>query len=445
MSIGLEDLSTMNKNSFFQGVFPIDCSMPSDHLPPTPNQLCDEALPISSHVSPDYPQVNKFSGFSLDVISASSYPVPEPTNPKASRTGRGSRQTLHGGLSSSGQEEKTKEPGIARSKVNSQFIHSNKQLNRASPALTDDASKKRGRPRLDTTDETAAERRRTQIRLAQRAYRLRKETTISALNQRVTELEQTIKEMNKTFLAFNDQVMESGLLAAQPELAQQLQCTTERFLSLANQAVPSLDCESSTRDRKELEEGPPLVEGKKLYTNTQASQHATNAHPLGYVFTYDDTNRSETNWAPDMWSGVLVEHQIGGSAQGPDLMTLDASHVSGVFSPETRRADFQGQPNIEQLLHPRTPFTYSSQETTFARRLHLTCLERGYRLLTSPLSDPEEVFRVFRFAFCVSNRKHMIPRFQKLLKRGADEALEFWGVPFFHIGGAGMHYPRKDQ
>lgn len=39
----------------------------------------------------------------------------------------------------------------------------------------------------------------------------------------------------------------------------------------------------------------------------------------------------------------------------------------------------------------------------------------------------------------------MIPRFQKLLKRGADEALEFWSVPFFHIGGAGMHYPRKDQ
>lgn len=239
--------------------------------------------------------------------------------------------------------------------------------------------------------------------------------------------------------------MESGLLAAQPELAQQLRCTTERFLSLANQAVPSLDCESSTRDGTELEEGPTLVEGKKYYTNTQASQHATNAHPLGYVFTYDDTNRSESNWAPDMWNGMLVEHQICGSAQGPDSMTLDASHVSGGFTPETRRADFQDQPNIEQLLHPRTPYTYSSQETTFARRLHRTCLERGYRLLTSPLSDPEEVFRVFRFGFCVSNRKHMIPRFQKLLKRGADEALEFWSVPFFHIGGAGMHYPRKDQ
>ncbi|KAL2009288.1 hypothetical protein VTN00DRAFT_7482 [Thermoascus crustaceus] len=348
MSIGLKDLSEMNQNSFFQGVFPIDCSMPSDRLPPTPNQLCDEALPISSHISPDSSQVNKFSGFSLDVISASSYPVPEPTNPKAGRTEGGSRQTLYGGLSISDQEEKTKEPGIARSKVNNQFVQSNKKLKGGSPAVTDDASKKRGRPRLETRDKTAAERRRTQIRLAQRAYRLKKETTISALNKRVTELEQTIKEMNKSLLAFNDQVIDSGLLAAQPELAQQLRCTTERSLSLANQAVPSLHCESNTRDQTELEEGPKLVKGKKYYTSTQASRHATNARPLGYVFTYDDTNRFETNRAPDMWNGMLDEHQIHGSAQGPDSTALDASHVSGAFTPETRRAaDFQDQPNVE--------------------------------------------------------------------------------------------------
>lgn len=147
----------MNQNSFLQSVFPINRSMPSDRLPPTPNQLCVEALPISSHVSPDFSQVNKFSGFSLDVISASSYPVPETTNLKAGRTERGSRQTHFGGLSISDREEKTKEPGIARFKVNSQFIQSNKKLKSGSPAVTDDASKKRGRPRLDTRDETAAE------------------------------------------------------------------------------------------------------------------------------------------------------------------------------------------------------------------------------------------------------------------------------------------------
>lgn len=251
--------------------------------------------------------------------------------------------------------------------------------------------------------------------------------------------------MSKSFLAFNDQIMNSGLLAAQPELLQHLRCTTERFLSLANQAAPGSDCKSTTRDRTELEERPRLVEEEKYYTRTRESQHTTHANPLGYVFARDDTSLSETNWASYMSTSILDPHKIYASFQGTGSMILDESHDSGVFTHETIRTDLQYQPNIELPLLPRAPYTYSYQETTFARRLHRACLERAYSLLTSPLSDPEEVFRVFRFAFCVSNRKRMIPRFQKLLKRGADEALEFWSTPLFHIGGAGTHYPRKDQ
>ncbi len=36
-------------------------------------------------------------------------------------------------------------------------------------------------------------------------------------------------------------------------------------------------------------------------------------------------------------------------------------------------------------------------------------------------------------------------RFKELLHRKAGEALENWNIPFFHIGGAGTHYPRLDQ
>jgi hypothetical protein len=42
----------------------------------------------------------------------------------------------------------------------------------------DDDGKKRGRPRVEKQDESAADRRRTQIRMAQRAYRQRKESTL---------------------------------------------------------------------------------------------------------------------------------------------------------------------------------------------------------------------------------------------------------------------------
>ena len=55
----------------------------------------------------------------------------------------------------------------------------------ASKAVSEgqDGRKSRGRPRLDMREENAAERRRTQIRLAQRAYRERKETTIVSLQK----------------------------------------------------------------------------------------------------------------------------------------------------------------------------------------------------------------------------------------------------------------------
>ncbi|TGZ83467.1 hypothetical protein EX30DRAFT_380705 [Ascodesmis nigricans] len=59
--------------------------------------------------------------------------------------------------------------------------------------------KTRGRPRMDSNDENAADRRRTQIRLAQRAYRMRKETTITSLRSRVEALEKHAEEMQTLF------------------------------------------------------------------------------------------------------------------------------------------------------------------------------------------------------------------------------------------------------
>ena len=38
----------------------------------------------------------------------------------------------------------------------------------------------------------------------------------------------------------------------------------------------------------------------------------------------------------------------------------------------------------------------------------------------------------------------MIYRFKDILQRKAGEALENWNVPFFNIGGAGTHFPRRD-
>ncbi|KAL1647758.1 hypothetical protein SLS58_002559 [Diplodia intermedia] len=110
--------------------------------------------------------------------------------------------------------------------------------------------KQRGRPKVDTQDETAADRRRTQIRLAQRAYRQRKEMTISSLQKQVEQLQSVIDGMNNSFLHFNDQAMASDIFALRPHLASELRSTTEAFVNLSKTAK-TVETEDEREDSQE--------------------------------------------------------------------------------------------------------------------------------------------------------------------------------------------------
>jgi hypothetical protein len=99
---------------------------------------------------------------------------------------------------------------------------------------------------------TTPQRRRTQIRLAQRAYRQRKETTISSLKQQGSQLHSIIEQMNKTFLRFNDAVLKSGLLQLNTGLARELKHATETFTSLAKTAS---EYEAADEDGEGVEQG----------------------------------------------------------------------------------------------------------------------------------------------------------------------------------------------
>lgn len=53
------------------------------------------------------------------------------------------------------------------------------------------------------------------------------------------ELESTIERMNKTFLNFQSEALKSGVLASNPELAQQLRRATKEFFDLVNESSES--------------------------------------------------------------------------------------------------------------------------------------------------------------------------------------------------------------
>jgi hypothetical protein len=284
--------------------------------------------------------------------------------------------------------------------------------------------------------------------LAQRAYRLRKETTISALKKRVNELEGTIEEMNKSFLKFNDNAISSGLLRSKPELAQQLKGTTEHFLALARVATTdsdldddAMDAEGDSNDSQRWPNSTTAKRNGKGLRQNPASARVE--QPLGYEVTYEEHDDNESqNGNPQSSSMELVR------SNDPSWQSLNTYQQFNVMIPDVQATsipDLFASQSIERPLKPSGAYTYSFQEKTFARRLHRACLERAFRLLTNPHTSQEELSKAFRFTFCFSNKKRMLARFQELLKRTANDSLENWNVPYFHVGGAGTHYPRRDE
>lgn len=405
---------------------------------------------LSAFYGPGVAQPRRnMSDIAPDILSASTYPgvltssAPGKRNPK-----RKASQANYGGYFV--EDEISAGANMSRRPVDDN--PSPKKRSRRSPKSDEEDSKKqRGRPRLDTQDETAADRRRTQIRLAQRAYRHRKETTIAALKKRVSELECTIEKMNKSFLEFHDNAIDSGIVLSKPSLAQQLKATTEEFVSLAKIASIDSDHEEEAINIAEFDQSNRAESSSHLeYQSFGQSQDPANAqYALGYELTFGGNERSDGDVEE------LPEYMpIDTSTSGTLVKTNDSLNEWPVlnndqqFNAEVhiRNFDFEDLfPPIPKPLKASVPYTYSFQETTFARRLHRLCLERAFRLVTNPNIDPEYINRVFRFTFTFSNRRRMLARFQELLKRKAGESLENWNVPFFHVGGAGTHFPRLDE
>lgn len=334
----------------------------------------------------------------MDILSASTYPIPSPASAK--------RANFHGSQARVGVAVlgyvREDEHAQAQAISNEGEPTRNRTKKRARSDEDELSKKQRGRPRLDTQDETAADRRRTQIRLAQRAYRMRKETTISALKKKILQLESTIDQMNRSFVHFSDNVMESGALVGNAELAQELRATTKQFLQLAKTICSDSDREEDAIEEIKRGKSPETADEHHLVNSPQKSSWTPDeeVQPERHALLFEnDFGQSEQSSGQN---GPQVHASAPTSTNVPDLMRYQQWNLEVPEAPFLHHSDLE----IERpLRQPRTRYTYSFQETTFARRLHRASIERGFRLLTNPMADQDEISYAFRFTFCFTNRK----------------------------------------
>ncbi|KAL1965793.1 hypothetical protein VTN77DRAFT_5114 [Rasamsonia byssochlamydoides] len=279
----------------------------------------------------------------------------------------------------------------------------------------------------------AAERRRTQLRLAQRAYRLRKENELVSLQKQVATLQKAINDMSRSVVALNEKLTDSGLLTLRPHLSRELHEMAQKFQSLARvtsqeqEKEPEVDNQASSM----LKSPPDSV--------------------LSYSSSSHDCKPSDVHGEPFQ---TAVSDPLNDACLAPYQHDINHFQQREARHPQSEIVGLQG---LEQasftmsfpaLSRPRylkpTP-TYSFQETSFARRLHRTCIESAYRLLVDSSANPARALKTFGFTLRIWNKSNLIEKFHLLMNRTADESLEDWAVPFFPVGGAGTHYPRRDN
>ncbi|TDZ39043.1 AP-1-like transcription factor YAP1 [Colletotrichum spinosum] len=331
----------------------------------------------------------------------------------------------------------------------------------------EEKKRSRGRPRLDPNDETAKDRRRTQIRLAQRAYRNRKETAIQTLEKKVDELKSNNEEMSNAFMRLYDYAVTKGMLETAPEFGRQLQATTEKFVALARKSSEDVakdgemaggqDAEAEIRaaspdstGKPSERSGSPVISkadhdqvmygGYVVDTQPLDIQPTPRSHAMSAVHTTSWAHGSQALEARTLASQAPLGYEIvteptPDNASFPFGMSLEnGMDASGTF-------DSMGQPFIGSPYSLLSgPSSYAYQERTFGRRLQRSTWERALLFMRTPNPPPHIMAASFGFCLLFESKDKITERLANRLSVNNRETLFEWKFPFLHLGGGGTWF-----
>jgi len=289
--------------------------------------------------------------------------------------------------------------------------------------------------------------------MAQRAYRHRKETTITSLEKQVQDLRGTNEEMSNIFINLYDFAIAKGLLQREPEFGQQLQSTTERFLALAKATQEDNPDEHHEEEAKldGAEDTGRRAKGRRASPKKHQEATPPISEPApsygGYSLSKDDSPLEEID---------LGYQQNNGYRRQEDLQVItrptedNASFPFGLMDLQSYRVEVPPIEDFSQNFFPQSqpplPDSHNYNEFSFARRIHRAAIERAFRLITS--TDPavsDRVQQVFRFCLLYESKEMIEARLKRLISSSTKETLQEWRAPFVHIGGAGTYYPMHDS
>ncbi|KAI1810213.1 hypothetical protein GGS20DRAFT_568497 [Poronia punctata] len=339
---------------------------------------------------------------SLNVLSAEQY--------DDGRYERGHRLAKHGAHSI------VKAAQASNPKKRARKVAQNEQSDAA-----EEVKRARGRPRLETGDQhDMRERRKEQIRLAQRAYRNRKETAISDLEARVAELEAGTEMLRHKFQSLLLEYVDQHSISVEvPELRRRLQQFRSLLGQMTEPKTPRSEVPSPDAELHDVLSADHVVPEVKMSAGASAPP-------------------SNSTQAPQqLYGGIIVTHEpeveetIRGSSNGAaDKNKNNEIYTVWVFPP------------FQSLALPDSGAHF---ETTLARKLHRRATENAAKLLTLESVPYEIMHRAFGFVRNYTTLDEIKDRVMVTLAKRRNEDLNMYMHPFHHMGGSGTHFMSDEK
>ncbi|KAJ5936405.1 hypothetical protein N7454_005040 [Penicillium verhagenii] len=310
------------------------------------------------------------------LLSARSYPLPESYMPQA---GQSNRQ-----IPITANRPQGSRTTSTRTNTNQTTIPEPQKRRRRQPKKSAPSAKNFAAVRDGFSDQgNSEERRRTQIRLAQRAYRSRQQNTIEDLKRRITHLELVLDNMSTAVLSFSEQLVRSGVLGPHSGLTLKLRDMMRTFHSLASEASPEDGMQHSGKPTK----------------TTESSQSSLQSpiNPPSPKLSSNLLNNPDGSYQPE---GDIQRHSVSFSGKS----------IVGV--------------------------------SEFIEKLHLAAIYQGYVALCDQSIGLDRLQRPFGLMFSMMNRECLASYFKaEYNAQLSQNTLVGWDeVPFFRLGGAGTHY-----
>ncbi|KAF2092586.1 hypothetical protein NA57DRAFT_62298 [Rhizodiscina lignyota] len=277
--------------------------------------------------------------------------------------------------------------------------------------------------KVSELDEDAAKRRRSQTRLAQRAFRKRKDEALYVLNEQISDLHNTIEELNNCFLTLTDVLTTSGQLQQDSRIAQSLKLSIEKFITTISESRTLDEDRGSLRTRKTIQE----------IGDSAPSGDSDNAFSMSLSSPVGSVRKALTR--PSIASGLDPADSLDSGSELPLLSDEWLASLAGEdYTRSLLSSDAPMLPSSPQvpLNEPRSLFSLEVSplhlldipSLPFARRLQLAAWQAAFRLVYTAEKQLQLYHQVFNFVLNFHTQESLKSLVTRILNENFNRLLD---------------------